>query len=287
MKVYLAADPRLGYAIHRTARMLAQYAPKAVEVVDSPARADLRVWHVLGAGERTPLLTETQPYAVVQYCLQTTEHPHPDDWQSVWARAKVVWSYYDLTSVMPAEAKFYHAPLGVDDTVFKPCGCTKTYLVGTSGYVAGTEYIDAWTQALATQSTSPSLPRQQFHLGPRLSQFEGYPFVTTENGLTDSQLATRWGRCVYVSGLRAIEGFELPAAEGLVCGARPVLFARRDHQFWFGDTAEYLDEFQDVTAQLVALIRRPPRKVTSVERQWARARFDWASIVRNFWNEIV
>jgi hypothetical protein len=56
----------------------------------------------------------------------------------LWSRAAVTWSYYDLRAVMPQDARFYHAPLGIgdhfrEDYVEQP----RRYGILTSGYVTG------------------------------------------------------------------------------------------------------------------------------------------------------
>ncbi|HXU05424.1 MAG TPA: hypothetical protein VN903_30910, partial [Polyangia bacterium] len=185
MNAYVAVDPpRLGQALHRVARALATYAPPEVQIVESPDDADLVVCHLIGWAHWEDLRSRMrgdQRYAVVQYCLRTTERPNADNWWWPWANADVVWSYYDLTRLMVGN--FYHAPLGIDPA-FVPCGCGKPYLVGTSGYVDGMEAISEWSDVC--QATG----RAQFHLGPHL----GLPgSVTYANGLTDAQLAKAWG----------------------------------------------------------------------------------------------
>src|SRR5207253_7002977 len=109
--------------------------------------------------------------------------------------------------------------------------------------------------------------------------------VACYSGLSDIQLATLYAQCHYVSGLRRIEGFELPAAEGLLCGARPILFDRDHYRNWYGSLAEYITESDrpGVVAQLVDLFGRQVRTVTADERNEAVRRFHWPTILNGFW----
>lgn len=279
LKVCVAVHPsRLGLGLHRVARMLAKFAPAGVEIVPAIPLADLVVCHVIGWAhwEELRAAIGDRRYAIIQYCLRTTERP-AQDWWPVWKRAEAVWSYYDLLRGSPVDFPFYRAPLGIDPA-FTPCGCAKPYLVGTSGYVDGMEAIGEWA------TVAHGAGRKQFHLGPDL-HLPGN--VTYANGLTDASLALSWGKCQYVSGLRRTEGFELPAYEGLACGARPVMFDREDAWHWLGEHAEYIPEDDQVVASLSQLVTRPYRPVTTDEIAWARETFDWGRIVRGFWDRCV
>jgi hypothetical protein len=286
LRVHTHCRPELGIAIHRVAHALAAYAPSWVQPVPPSQPADFQVIHMLGDGERVP--AEALPlhtFAIVQYMVRTTETPYIVSWGPLWSRAAAVWSYYDLEALAREDGTplvytdtIYHAPLGVDATIFRPCGCSHKYLVGTSGYVASTESVDEWYQVVLRKGA------RQFHLGPDLLHA---PFATVEHrvGLTDREVAKAWGQCQYVSGLRRIEGFEFPAAEGLLCGSRPVLFDRPHYREWFGSWAEYIPEGdpQETVAALLALVNQPYRRVTEAERTAAMLRFHWPTLVQEFW----
>jgi hypothetical protein len=289
MKAYVAPFPHsLSRGIWRVAEALAKYAPPGVEVVDDIRDADLVVMHLVGMtdtlGRILSLARPRQRYAIFQYCVATTEVPL-NEWYPLWANAAVVATYYSLGQLTGGQdwayyadrVNFYHTPLGVDTTVFTPHDTPKVYAVGTSGYVAGMECIDLWAHATAARGA------KQFHLGPDLGLGD---HVESRTGLTDAQLAKCWSACGYVSGLRRVEGFELPAYEGLACGARPVMFNRPDAH-WLSDSAEYLDEDRDISPQLIELLGRPYRPVTPDEIAWVRERFAWEPIVRGFWERVL
>lgn len=286
MRVYLKAPSNLGRAIHRITAALMRHAPEWVEEVQTPEEADLRVWMVLGAGERTPILQTRQPYAVWQLTLRTSEHPHTSAWLEVWQRAALTVSYYDLPALLAEDAvvappfRFMHAPLGLDPA-FSPLvpEIGKSFLVGTSGYIAATEGIVEWNLAKG--------PAQAFHLGPHLRETPRDSWLCVTN-IDDEILAGAWAQCQYVAAMRRIEGFEFPGIEGLVCGARPVCFDRPHYRQWYGELADYVREgtVDEVVEDLRCLIGKPYRAVTHAERLYAAAKFDWATICRGFWERL-
>jgi len=294
MKVCVAVHPpHLSRGIHRVAHALTRYAPPSVHVVPTWDEADHVLLHVVG-WEDVERCVDTlrdagRTVSIFQYCLLTTSQRNLQEWWRVWAKCQVVVSYYDLAYLCsfrsldldyPGTVNFLHTPLGVDTTVFKPCGCGKQFVVGTSGTVAGSECLNEWAEVAS------SSPLGHFHLGPAEAFAPEYrPRVTAQTGMGDVELAKRWSRCVYVSGLRRGEGFELPAYEGLACGARPVMFNRVDARGWLGSAAEYIEEGSDgaVIDQLRALLTRPARPVTAEERAWAAATFRWETLARKWW----
>ncbi len=295
MKVYLEPGPGLGRAIHRVANALKRHAPAWVEVMDQPEQADLRIWQVLGAGERNQLLTTTQPSAIFQLCLRTSEHPNTKDWVDIWKRAAVVTSYYDLNQLILEDAadegcyihsideqedyilpNFLHAPLGLDPAFTAIGGYgQRPFLIGTSGTIASTEGVTEWAEVCRR------LKAHHYHLGPQLSPemlYCGQP-------ITDAQVANYWRACRYVAAMRRVEGFEFPGIEGLACGARPVCFDRVHYKCWYGEHADYVPEGtpEEVVDALLALVAQPYRAVTAAEQQWARETFNWETILSEFW----
>lgn len=311
MKVFAECDPSYSQGIHRIVRAIKAFAPlgAGIEFVDKVEDADFRILHVIGWGSipwANPVYPEhsdpfeAMPYAVMQYCVRTSENPRPSLWwDEVWKGARVVASYYDLAAYLDEEWKttratewrradqpfgdepFYLTPLGVDATTFQRRGpLRKRFAFGTSGYVAETEGVREVYEA--TQRAGVEL----FHLGPRLFNGEGVTFAT---GIPDALLAQLWSQCLYVAGLRRVEGFELPAAEGLLCGARPVMFDAPHYRDHFGDLAEYVPEVEpaELTERIADILARPYRAVTDNEITRAREIFNWPRIVRGLWERIL
>jgi glycosyltransferase involved in cell wall biosynthesis len=288
LKAFVKCVPEtLGIGLHRVARALALYAPPEIEIVDNKTDADIVVIHVIGHGSMQGWdLRPDQKQAMIQYCLKTTEDARPEAWSRHWTRSCAIWSYYDLQDYCakrnalppPDDAwKFYHAPLGVDGTVFKPSmPARKLFAFGTSGYIAETEGVRECYEAAS------SFKRDMFHLGPRLGLGQGVCYI---HGITDREVAEFWSQCSYVAGMRRIEGFELPALEGLACGSRPVVFDAPHYRHWFGEHAEYVPEadHDTVVDALKSLLSKPVRPVTPAERTHALGIFDWKKLVTGFW----
>jgi hypothetical protein len=127
-----------------------------------------------------------------------------------------------------------------------------------------------------------SLFRKGVHLGPRHASAEAW---ACRDGLSDDGVAALWSSCEWIAALRRVEGFELPALEGLLCGARPVAFDREHYRHWLGEHAEYVPEgtAPEVTAALLELFGRKPRPVRAAERDAVVARFAWPALAAAFW----
>ena len=286
MKVYLKPEDWMSLGIKRVANALAAFKPDWATLVATEEEADLQIVHMVGNGQRQHWLEPKRDYAVVQYCLRTTELPNTKDWLSVWAGAKVVWSYYDLIAKMREDQSFdprinvYHAPLGVNGNVFKPAALTrKNFAIGTSGRVPETEAVrEAYA---ACQAVGKSM----LHLGPN---FELGPDVVYVDNVSDAVLASFWAQCNYVAGLRAIEGFELPVLEGLMCGARPIIYDAPHYTHWFGEFSEIIPEgtSEEVTESLRAILSGRTRPVTAAERSQVAQTFDWKKIAEGYWEAI-
>jgi hypothetical protein len=290
MKAFVKCMPAtLGRGLHRVADALARYAPPEMQFVNDYREADIVVLHIIGHGSLDGLTFRSdQKIAAIQYCLLTTEDSRPEAWLPFWQRCTAVWSYYDLFDYMLKREhlltpeppfNFYHAPLGVDGSVFRPMEPTrKRFAIGTSGFVAETEGVkEAFTACKA-------LGKDLFHLGPPLGFGPGVLYI---HNIGDEDVAEFWSQCSYVAGLRRIEGFELPALEGLACGSRPLVFDAPHYKRWFGEHAEYIPEagFDEVVEAMKELLSKRVRPVTPAERSHALEVFDWRKLVTGFWEK--
>lgn len=285
MKVYLEAEQWMSLGIKRVVVALKRYRPDNVIIVETPEEADLHIVHMVGNGQK-PACQTGRPYAMIQYCMRTTETPFAQDWIQLWQNARAVWSYYDLLSIALEDGaetsgvRFYHAPLGVE-SVFKPSApVRKCFLIGTSGYIADTEGVRECAEV------AMRLGRRQFHLGPNLGLGTNVMFAT---GLEDELVADFWSQCSFVAGLRRIEGFELPVLEALMCGSRPIVFDRPHYRQWFAEHAEYVPEVapDELVEHLHAIMSRPVRAVTPAERSQVARTFDWQMITAGFWEAVL
>jgi len=279
MKVYVKAPAKLSRAMFRVANALERYAPDDVQVVDDLESADLLVHHVIGLEAINYRLDK--PCVVLQYCTGGGEDRSA--WQPLWSRARVVWSYYDLTRHMPPDAVFYHAALGIDP-VFRPAfvPVPRDFMVMTSGYVNGhgQEAIEEPTLAAQLVGGTP------VHLGPPPEGFSQPMNLNLFTAIGDADLATVYRRTKWVAGLRFVEGFELGVVEGLACGARPIVFDRADNRHWFGEHATYVSEESgdSLMNKLAKIFGQEPVPVSADERVTVLAKFNWKTLVSEFWD---
>lgn len=307
MRIYLQL-PQPSRGLRRIADALVRYAPPDVEVVDDPLLADLIVMYAIGRNDRVTEWAENvlklgKQYAVIQVCLRSTQKPETRHWWYLWQGAVCVWSYYDLKRAVEEDGykgpssdtimetvNFYHAPLGADATVFRDPFTSprwaslpksgRNYTVVTSGLSRLSESVrECWLAA-------EQVGGQVFHIGPRMSAPSNVTFAGYN--CDDKELAIHYAASEFVSGLRRKEGFELPAVEGLLCGARPLVFRSRDWEFNYGNHAIYLEETdrQGVIDQLVEIFKRGAPPVTPEEREMAVKRYDWKTIIGGFYERL-
>lgn len=301
MNAYVMIPAKMSRAMIRVVDALTRYAPPEVTIVDRQEDADLEVLHIIGhpdlVSEAARCNRAGKAYAVMQYCLRTTQCPNTVDWLLLWDGAVDVWSYYDIPALihedgnaMPTglEDRFYLAPLGVDDFTFAhhnlPGDQPRRYTLLTSGYVADSECVEECTKAVGRISG------RVFHLGPKLKCHRGLDHVDQRMGMDDEALADIYNSCEYVAGMRRVEGFEMPAAEGLLCGARPIMLDRPHYRRWFEPWAIFVSESDPMTLalEIESVLRQDARgPVTPAEREAARERFEWQPLVAEFWRRII
>lgn len=291
LKVFLEVPHGLSRAMKRVSEALTTFAPPSVTVVSDPEKADLVLLHTIGFPETEDaiarLTREGRAIAIAQYCLRSTQRPNTRDWLPLWRQALVVWSYYDLDAALAEDGvpvnlpNFYMSPLGCDARVFQaePRLDARYFTMLTSGYVAESEGVQECADAVER------VRGQLFHLGPDIVRGD---HVTCAMGMDDLTLARVYRSCRFVAGLRRCEGFEMPAVEGLLCGARPIMFDRPHYREWFDGLAEFVPEGskEELTDALVETFLRGARPVSSTERGEVAARFDWSRIATGFWRSV-
>lgn len=286
MKVYLTPPAHLSRAMFRVAKALSVVMPDfGLQRVLRLEDAELQVAHVIDWDAVT--YDPGIPMIVVQYCTNALSDADMLRWQPLWARAKGVWSYYDLDRFMPPGATFLRSPLGIDPAFRGPVWeKDRTIGIMTSGYVSGpgAEAIEEVHVAAKRHALST------MHLGPLPTGMSHTPKPWTNvSGISDKTLAEFYGRTQRVSGLRHNEGFELPVIEGLACGCRPIVFDRPEMHFWYDDHAEFVKEQhgQPLIEDLYDLLSQPPRPVSSAERAEVIEKFDWEVIATHFWEQLL
>ncbi len=291
MNAYIEPPPIRSRCLRRITDALTRYAPREVEIVTDRQQADLVLLHVIGRHDRmyreaAEATKRGQRYAIGQWVLRSSQKPETRAWWALWQQAAVIWSYYDLNAALIADGdkwsipRFYLAPLGVDSDVFHPLDGPRPYAVGITGFDRHYTRPECHREIAAATTR---IKATVWHLGPT-SPLGSH--VTHEDGIDDETLAARYRACRYVSGLRREEGFELPAAEGLLCGARPVLFDTPDFRRWYAPWGVFVPETRrrsDLVAALAQHLAQPPAPITALEWAAAADRFDWRQIIRGFW----
>ena len=296
MKVYLEL-PTQNRGLQRVYNALVKYKPNEIEITHDESEADLVIFHIIGRHDQVEsktidLRARDIPYAMIQYVLKSTQKPSAVEWIDMWNNAKLVWSYYDLKQIVIDEGlrfepfnpdNFYFAPLGADSEVFYE----RNMNVGTERPITITVLSQ---HALSEGAREASFAVQNvgghlMHIGHNLRRKNTSYIENAE----DDRLAKVYSVSKYVGGLRRIEGFELPCIEGLLCGARPILFDRPHYRKWYGDLAEYIPENsrEGVIESLTELFKKEVRPVTLAEKSVVLDRFDWKRIITNFWNKLI
>lgn len=289
LKAYVKSDIP-ARSIQRISTALADYAPQCVEIVQNTQMADFVVHIVVGVQNFADIpidklieneIAHDQRYAIVQCCIMSTEQNVPDFWKPLWSQADVVWSYLDLMAFAPTyDFPFYYAPLGVDSSVFnRNAKRERDITMLTTGYVTDTECIRESAEAARRVGGKHLQVGPDFHLGPHSS---------AKMDVTDFEMASLYSRSQFVAGLRRDEGFELPAAEGLLCGARPIMFDAPHYRKWFDKWAVFIpEECASLVTSSIEEILKKEMPVSDKEYEEARAAFDWSRIIGDFWGRIV
>lgn len=261
-KVHFVTRPSIG--LDRILHYLIQYMPDNFQRVSSLDKADLAVLFVCGRRDQTQLLAQQivkdgKQYAVIQIALGSTRNPDPNDWATIWQGANVVWSYYSL----PIKDQFYHAPMGADPLVFHPLALPKKYIIAMTGQNMRKECLFECRKAA-------------FRIGEK---------TYLAQGITDSELNRVYNSSWYVNGLRRDDGFEMPAAEALIAGTRPIMFDNPNFRQWFDGLAVFVPErpVSQLVDELVKVLSKQPKPMTPAQIQEARDRFNWRKIVTGFW----
>jgi hypothetical protein len=258
---------------------LVKYKPDSVKIVYDQKEADLTILHVIGRQDRIyDEAYNSKKYVVIQYALRSTLRSNVHGWINLWDNARLVWSYLDLEElcledkVIP-DFNFYHSPLGVEDVFFNK-HIDRNYIVATSGQSYLTESVRECILAAGD--------KRVFHLGEELKR----PNTDCFTGISDQQLCDLYNQSVYVSGMRRIEGFELPALEGLMCGCIPIFFDRPHYKQWFNGLGVFIPEGnrqQVINSLQLIFDGQPSTSDRMFVIEFAKTRFNWHTIISEFW----
>lgn len=291
MNIYIElSEPSRG--TKRVRDKLAEYLPYnstgTIQITENEQEADLTILHVNGRRDKFfkkayEIKKKGKKYAVIQYCVRSTMNPDTNDWLALWSGAELVWSYYDLRALCIEDGTkdlfhFYHAPLGADPGLFIPHNNEKKkYIISVGSQSYLTESAKECILAAKKEN------KKVIYIGDELNMGSD---VVCKTNISDDYLSHLYSRSYYVSGLRRIEGFELPAIEGLLCGSRPVLFDRPHYRTWYNDFGVFIKEQDREKTQKELRNLFSSDNYHAVSKQEiieARSRFNWAVIINGFW----
>jgi len=284
MKIFVETF-RFDHAMYRIRDAIKKHLPRDYKYVKTKEEADLVV--VIAYGHKSVirkyiewLLAHKKKYILLQLNLKITNDPTASGWMPLWQSAEYVWSYFDLLKICEEEEveplfKFYHSPLGVDGNVFKEVPSKRIYKIASSGNGRG------WSKECKNQiiKATEGTDWKIFNLGLG----ENTDKIIYSNDMPDEKLVKFYSQCEFVSGLRKVEGFELPIIEGILCGARPICFDTPNFRQWFDGIAEFIPEDNNTSEHLRKLFEKGARPVEQVEKDYVRAKFDWQMILRLLW----
>lgn len=287
-------------------------APSWVHFVGARELADVEVKHIVGKKEADEAMYRPEnwpPTVVVQHVIETSsgnfgrEGPR-DCFRRLWRRSLLTVSFHDL-ALEAASGGFAFLPLpwGADGTVFLPPPAdrhtalplppprTGVLIAGAAAHdeslgevlfaaahagvrVAhiGTEHdplCGDCARAVTLLCSRPAALR-----GSRPCDFHDfYGYVSTARKVAMLQ------RVEWVSALRKTEGFELLAVEGMLCGARPIVYNLSTYR-WYAEHAVRVPPppGSEAFEALVNVLRRPAPVMTPAELSEVRGRFDWRTI---------
>lgn len=287
MLIYAEVLPSsLGRAMYRINKNMRKYAPEWVEFTDDKSKAEFQILDVIGKGSLEYLYKDN--YAILEHCFLSSDDASKETWMPVFDKAKLVGTYMDLPRLIGSNSfNFHRMPWGADPEIFfRLDDAEKYYSILTTGHVAETESIKEVYDALESTSGNIVHVGHDFKLGNRFRHFEN---------ISDESLVSLYNKSYYVSGLRKMEGFELPILEGLLCGARGVCYNSEHYSYWYGDLVEYVEEddyaklgsySERTKQQLEELFSKLYRPVTDGEIELIKTKFSWKSIMQTFWKEL-
>lgn len=278
MKVYYDLGFRSN-GIERVIHALDKYTISPIEKVSSESEADLIVLHVVGRHDHVgmkinQIIEQGKHFAIIQYSLQSTRNPDPNDWVEYWNKADLVWSYYDLGQYCN---RFYHAPLAAEPEVFYLENKEKKYLVSTTGDTYKIECIGEVRYATWNAIGKTA------HLGHKL---DTDPNTDYFEDITDDELRGVYNSSKWCSSLRRKDGFELGAVEALMCGTKPIMFDTPNYRQWFDGLVKFVPECSpgELSGRLKRIFLDGFDTVSKEEIQETKNRFDWKKIINGFWN---
>ena len=277
LKLYEYKNPDWGRAFTHISDALHKWTPDGMIWVSKMEEAHVAIVHVVGMGEIVHLDMK-RPTVIVQHCYFTA-NPDVADYPNYWEKSLFTTSFHNLPSYTDRKFQFYGMPWGADPDVFKrpDIDVKKDIKIMTTGEIADTECLDK------VYNACQHIGHTMYHTGKNF----GYDTRYYQNYslLPEPDFVKFLQRSQYVSALRMMEGFELMAVEGLMCGARPITFSTDTYR-WFHKYAYVLDPFEDIALQLTFILEKEPKPIGEEEYKEIVDTFSWKIIMKGFYNKL-
>lgn len=258
------------------------YAPIKYEFIKDSNVADFQILDITRISDKYYLRCDK--YILFFHTFGEWAEEDPSEYYELFKNAMLVYSHIDLAPMYPMieKNKFMLGPWGTQpDLWFKKEHLKNdTYQIFCTGEIPSTEGIRECIAAC------DSLHKKLLHVGYDFN-YRNYSY-TNRNNLSANEMNEEYNNSKWVSALRRIEGFEKPAIEGLLCGARPICFDTPLYRYWYGDLARYVKEGteQETYEDILRVMKNEYAPVTKEEMERAIKKFAWFYVAGNFWKRI-
>jgi len=258
------------------------YAPAKYEFVRDPAIADFQILDITRISDKYYL--KCDKYLLFFHTFGEWAEESPSEYYDLFNNAMLVYSHLDLASIYPTmnRDKFMRGPWGCQpDVWFK-----KEYLKNDRYQILCTGEIPQTEGIRECIAACDELYTKLLHVGTNFN-YQNYSY-TNKSNLPYNEMNEAYNNSLWVSALRRIEGFEKPAIEGLLCGARPICFDTPLYRYWYGNFARYVKEGteQETYNDLLRVMKEEYAPITKEEMGEAIKKFAWFYVSQNLWSRI-
>jgi len=211
-----------------------------------------------------------------------------------------------ITTLPSVESEYSNVamiPLGAEPKTFFQKTLDRKYIIHTHGYdiSEAIQYVNVACQ---------KVKRKQCHIGADFDSLNKQANgimdknnIDIYSNLVDSDMRKYYNLSEYVSGLRGIEGFEMPIVEGAMCGCTPITYDLPCYKRWFNDFAIFIPFWEHPKYDIGQLTATPEgreklvnaivtaisngSKITQGQVDYVRDTFSWKRIMPKIWKTIL
>lgn len=239
-RVQLNFNP--GFAARRLHEQLLKYKPSSVKIVDKKPKKSLEF--LVGnpyTEENIEVIKRIEDPTIEKifwlfYSCENDTTLMPEHFRNSKA---IITTLPSIEAEYPDKANMI--PLGADPEVFYPENRLREFLVHTHGYDLRAESIKYVYLACKEQGG------KQCHIGSDFDSLNSQSgdildknYINIHCDITDDEMKRYYNSSRFVSGLRLIEGFEMPIIEGAMCACRPITYDLPCYKRWFSEFAAFV-----------------------------------------------